>query len=199
MLPWGGSGLWPVWARVQWGSVCFRPRLLDQTAGTPGGPAGGSRPRMVGVGEPGRGLQGAPNLQTGAPKLAVVRGLGNGCRGSGAGPAGGRCGKSDTIANVLPSKSPGSLQLKCILNFPPPHVSGRGLTETSHFSKLTSRNSFSRGNRSRSELRALLVAVKILEGSRDPPRPCGEQESRPTPAGLSGQRSCRVGLFQRHF
>lgn len=34
--------------------------------------------------------------------------------------------------------------------------------------------------------------MKILEGSRDPPRPCGEQESGPTPGGLS--RAGPVGL-----
>ena len=45
----------------------------------------------------------------------------------------GKVWKSDTIANVLPSKSPGSLQLKCILNFPPHMSRAGGPQATSHF------------------------------------------------------------------
>lgn len=54
VLPRAGSGLWPVWACVQWASVCFGPASSARPQ-APRVAQPGSRPRTVGVREPGVG------------------------------------------------------------------------------------------------------------------------------------------------
>lgn len=93
MLPRGR--VWPVASlgSCTMGQCVLRARQLGQTAGTPGGPAGIASEEGGGEGAGGGGAAGGSNLQTGAPKLAVVRGpRGQQCGERGAGPAGGRCG-----------------------------------------------------------------------------------------------------------
>lgn len=92
---------------------------------------------------------------------------------------GGKVWKSDTKANVLPSKSPRSSQVKCILNVPPQPSLWGG--EASHFvlSKLTSRNSLW-GSRSLAEM---CEKPQNIPDAPAPCRPLGEPNLRPFQSG----------------
>lgn len=94
-----------------------------------------------------RRVAGAPTCRHEPPKPAVIKQAAKGCVMWEAGAARiqrGKVQKSDTNANVLPSKSPWSSQLKSALNFPPRcllGVGGWGSPGCFSLSKVTSRNS----------------------------------------------------------
>lgn len=99
---------------------------------------------------PGPGPRRGPDPRMEPPGPAVV-GRGERCGVAGRGELQGKVWKFDTNADVLPPKSPGSLQLKLILNFPPWGLRGAGEPGRSSLSKLTSRNSSSGCRGSRAE------------------------------------------------
>lgn len=121
------GGAWPQAspAPAQWGSVHGetaggRADRRRQGQPSPGGPAPGGVPGQLG------GRPAALTCRREPPGPAVVRaGLSDAVRAAGGRrELEGKVWKSDTNANVLPSKSPRSPQLKLILNFPPQR--GRG-------------------------------------------------------------------------
>lgn len=76
-----------------------------------------------------RSIAGAPTCRHEPPKPAVIKQAAKGCVVWEAGAARiqrGKAQKSYTNANVLPSKSPWSSQLKSVLNFPPLCLLGVG-------------------------------------------------------------------------
>lgn len=84
MLPWGR--VWPVASlgSCTMGQCVLRARLLSQTAGTPGGPAGIASEDGGGEGARGGGLQGALTCRREPPSWLSSGGLGAKSVGSGA-------------------------------------------------------------------------------------------------------------------